>query len=1582
MKRFLSLLLAALLCLGFLHGAAPRTTAAEDAPDQPQAVLNAADDAQTTPSATIPLSSANDADLPSNDDLLTEYLRQIIADADPQMEHAEPARGLPDLGNLNEAERAYEKAFKLRMVEIAEGTRTSTSVTIPFSELGYSPDSVSFDNVFYTLLRDCSYEMYWSDRTYDGGYDSTSLTLNFYVAGAFAGEDSLTVDPAKVQTAQYAVRKAYSIVSDNLSLSDLGKLYAYRNAICELTDYHDDAASDTASYVNRGEWNPWQLIWVFDDDPETKVVCEGYSKAFQLLCDLSHFSGDVNCYCVSGEVQWSNGGGGAHMWNIVSMRRNNNYLVDVTNCDGRSDVNVRFLKHTVLGTVNGGFTIDTGDLYSYDAITRTVFSFNALNLSKEAYTGDQTPYLALDAANIPDPYFLNWMIDHLEPNYDAENGYYLTEQQVLSVTSIDCSSSSIQSLQGIGFFKSLCVLDCSNNDLTELDLDENPMLYKLTCSRNDLTQMNLSNNGELTYLICNVNEPLTSLNVSYNPKLYQFDCRFCQLSALDVGSNPALTYFHCTGNHLPYLNLGGLTASADNLKPGTQVLEDQTGKLDGGEYAFDLFALIPAQFLANVSLPDDSPYTYDPATGVVTFGNAAASQFTYLYATGKDDVSMSVQVNLTDYQTIDYYLIGRMTEWGVNPLNTNYPLLKDPSAPGTYILENMPLTAEDEFKVVRPDGDSMIWYPDGPNTNCSVAEDGLYTIHFCPSGGVAGWHEGCLFAEKTGELPAETGYYLVGNMTDWQIDPAYQLAKTDCTDAVEYAVDLKLTPDSELKIVYSIDGTAPTLWFPVFTPNYGENGEITETAVYRVRFRPNRDGGSGWFYECIHAENIHPYYEIVFDPGTGSGEPFRITSADAGVWAADWRSAQEGQFFTYGDHDEFHVPECPDTFTKAGFVFSEWHVQETDERWSAGEYKNACSCTVVAQWTPLYTISYVPIDPFIGSWKTTNPTSAIEGEKIDFTILLNDDAITAGYRLQKLLLTSGDTTITITEDVDGNAFGENFPIRTFHSVDTYYRAYEVLLRMPAKNITITAVWAICNAYYLVGNINGWSIDLDYRLTQTGEDAYLLDDVRLPKMSEFKIAYTTDGVNKATWYPDPGDNRTVDQNGVYTVTFHPSTGAYEVVLKEAIDSELAGFYLIGTMSHWQFQPAYRLIEIEYQPGFYGLTLSLSKGDEIKAIYTMDGAAPFIWYPDEENATVNYSVTYNVWFRPDYQGGNDNWFHGCLLFSPEITMPNFYSQSLTLDDGRIGVNFYMSLDRLSNEIRAASYMEFSVDGKGAFTCTDPFDETCKNASGDLYGFTVFLNSIQMADTITATYHYAEDSTVVKTYRVMDYFTGYKKTLESHPNAFTPAEQNLIEAVANYGHYVQGFLAAENGWSLGKDHAAMNALYDEQTVSETAQTLLTAVQTQNDTTLPACLRSPANAYFSKITYSLVLDAATAINVYLAPTAGSPYVDTKPNVTVTSGGDAVACTVERSGTRWCVQIPGIHAQNLDETFTIQVVDGNAVHATVQVSALCYVRSMLLETLKDPFPHAATAAQWQNAAAAIYNYHRFAAEYLASLQP
>ena len=41
------------------------------------------------------------------------------------------------------------------------------------------------------------------------------------------------------------------------------------------------------------------MIGVFDENPSTRVVGEGYSKAFQYLCDEA---GGIDCYTITGSM--------------------------------------------------------------------------------------------------------------------------------------------------------------------------------------------------------------------------------------------------------------------------------------------------------------------------------------------------------------------------------------------------------------------------------------------------------------------------------------------------------------------------------------------------------------------------------------------------------------------------------------------------------------------------------------------------------------------------------------------------------------------------------------------------------------------------------------------------------------------------------------------------------------------------------------------------------------------------------------------------------------------------------------------------------------------------------------------------------------------------------------------------------------------------------------------------------------------------------------------------------------------------------------------------------------------------------
>ncbi|MCI8423900.1 MAG: hypothetical protein HFF50_10320 [Lawsonibacter sp.] len=191
-------------------------------------------------------------------------------------------------------------------------------------------DKDSAGKVWDALCFDHPYEMYWRGLSYSYGCGNGTAIFNIAVSKDYKGADDHTVDPTKAQAASQTITSAQGnakkILNTAGSLSnDLEKLVYFKEAICELVAYNTSAAG----WGNDQYGDPWQLIYVFDGNSTTDVVCEGYSKAFQYLCDSTTFTGPVQCYTVSGQMN-----GGNHMWNIVTLDGTTYYLADVTNCDG------------------------------------------------------------------------------------------------------------------------------------------------------------------------------------------------------------------------------------------------------------------------------------------------------------------------------------------------------------------------------------------------------------------------------------------------------------------------------------------------------------------------------------------------------------------------------------------------------------------------------------------------------------------------------------------------------------------------------------------------------------------------------------------------------------------------------------------------------------------------------------------------------------------------------------------------------------------------------------------------------------------------------------------------------------------------------------------------------------------------------------------------------------------------------------------------------------------------------------------------------------------------------------------------
>lgn len=161
----------------------------------------------------------------------------------------------------------------------------------------------------------------------------------------------------------------------------------------------------------------------------------------------------------------------------------------------------------------------------------------------------ETGGIPIDPAHFPDANFLKYV----EKIIDTDHSGTLSQEE-RNATVIYVLGMGIKDLTGIEFFPELENLDCSENQLTQLDVSKNPKLERLVCYENKLTSLDVSGNTSLTELHCYTNQ-LTSLNLGENANLDILNCVVNRLTSLDLSGNANLTRLACSSNLLTSLDV-------------------------------------------------------------------------------------------------------------------------------------------------------------------------------------------------------------------------------------------------------------------------------------------------------------------------------------------------------------------------------------------------------------------------------------------------------------------------------------------------------------------------------------------------------------------------------------------------------------------------------------------------------------------------------------------------------------------------------------------------------------------------------------------------------------------------------------------------------------------------------------------------------------------------------------------------------------------------------------------------------------------------------------------------------------------
>ena len=190
-------------------------------------------------------------------------------------------------------------------------------------------------------------------------------------------------------------------------------------------------------------------------------------------------------------------------------------------------------------------------------------------------------------------------------NFDSNKDGQISIGEVDKITELDISRKNISTIPEIQYFTSLTTLDCSNNQLTSLDMSGCTNLTTLDCSNNFLRSLDVSGCTSLQTLDGNWNI-WTSLDVSECTSLQTLNCDHCNsIGSLNVSGCTSLMTLNCYKNKSPLsLNASGCTSLT---------------KIDYGRYE-----------------KDDTQLTYlnmSECTSLQTL-NCSSNQLTYLNISG------------------------------------------------------------------------------------------------------------------------------------------------------------------------------------------------------------------------------------------------------------------------------------------------------------------------------------------------------------------------------------------------------------------------------------------------------------------------------------------------------------------------------------------------------------------------------------------------------------------------------------------------------------------------------------------------------------------------------------------------------------------------------------------------------------------------------------------------------------------------------------------------------------------------------------------------------------------------------------
>jgi len=173
---------------------------------------------------------------------------------------------------------------------------------------------------------------------------------------------------------------------------------------------------------------------------------------------------------------------------------------------------------------------------------------------------------AIPETYVPDDNFENYLETHdangnivplgdpMSMGNGVANDDYVITARLNTVTNLNVITLAIVDMTGIEDFSALASLDCSANQIVNLDLSQNQNLTEVYCFNNQLSSLIFGNNTNLTTIECYGNS-LSGFDVSQVQNLSYMDCGSNPLTTLDVSQNSQLATLYCGSTTLTQIDV-------------------------------------------------------------------------------------------------------------------------------------------------------------------------------------------------------------------------------------------------------------------------------------------------------------------------------------------------------------------------------------------------------------------------------------------------------------------------------------------------------------------------------------------------------------------------------------------------------------------------------------------------------------------------------------------------------------------------------------------------------------------------------------------------------------------------------------------------------------------------------------------------------------------------------------------------------------------------------------------------------------------------------------------------------------------